>query len=1022
MTAAGFRRLLLGAGVLTACLGSAPAARAAASTQVTAPPALSADQSPADIASTRGSGVFGQWTVDGFGMPAYRYQVDETRDPRAAQPELAGATRAQHQVGNDHIVAAAFNDGYTQLWSQDRLSQWANLYQPSNQHYAGGYGYLNVDGKVASTLYLDRPAGAPFQRDFGVGYYRKQLTFAGVDVTQTVYAPFGDDPVLLDDVTLRNTTTAAKKVSWFEYWDVNPFDQAIVGNQTRGLMAPTWDAASRTLAVAQFGNDYRDTAQLSIFAAALSGPVDGYETSLTPFFGSGGRAAPTEVTADHLSGTIAPANPPGQNGSTLFAFRAPVTLAPGQSITLRYVYGMAHPEQIAGLVSKYRSADDPYAASERSWARWLPRADFGPTNTWVARELAWDAYLLRSATVYEELCGQHTITQGGYYEYGDGYNLGFRSWPHYLLPITYTDPGLAREILRYSIDLQPPGGTANGYQFPYGTGQLCERVDLGTSDDLDFWLLNAAAEYGMGMRDTHFFDEQLPFYGTSVKVSAWEHIKLAFAHQESLLGPHGGYLTGATGDWSDFSTQFLQMTESMLVTAQLAYAYPRLAQLADLRGDTAFAAQLRAAGAHDLATLRAEWTGKGWYSRGYSGNRQIGQGVIFGEPQPWAILAGAPSAPQANTLVANIRRFLTGVGAPASLGGPAKNGSAISPALADPGITERGPTPANSVLPVPDAFGIVPHNPLQGGSEWPGGVWFDVNGWLTWSLGELDGVVPQARAYAWDEYIRNTLATHATAFPDHWDGTISVDDVCFAYYSSTPSYCGNGLSYSYSGQITEQATWMVMDAIRLAGITPVGTGYRIVPHLPMNNFSLRLPQIGVASEPGVLRGYLRPEQSGSVQMQVAAPPGTDVHRLVAFADGRQVPSTVQDGLVTFALATQAGRSADWAVVAPGTAAAGGPGARCSSRRRFNVRLGRVRFHLRRATLYVNGRRVRGVRGSPLRVPVDLRGRPPGTYHVLIAGVTRSGQHVTIRRTYHTCVRRRTGPHHTGRPHYHGRRH
>src|SRR5207237_3291371 len=150
-------------------------------------------------------------------------------------------------------------------------------------------------------------------------------------------------------------------------------------------------------------------------------------------------------------------------------------------------------------------------------------------------------------------------------------------------------------------------------------------------------------------------------------------LKLAYQHQESLRGPHGGYLTGAngsTGDWSDFSTEFLQMTESMLVTAQLAYAYPKLAELADMRGDHAFAQQLRASGAHNLATLRHEWTGKGWYSRAYSGARQAGQGVISGEPQPRAILAGAPRAAQARTLVANIRRFLDGLNAPRQIHGP----------------------------------------------------------------------------------------------------------------------------------------------------------------------------------------------------------------------------------------------------------------------------------------------------------------------------------------------------------------
>ena len=46
--------------------------------------------------------------------------------------------------------------------------------------------------------------------------------------------------------------------------------------------------------------------------------------------------------------------------------------------------------------------------------------------------------------------------------------------------------------------------------------------------------------------------------------------------------------------------------------------------------------------------------------------------MIFEEPQPWAILAGAPSPDQAATLAANIHRFLDGYGAP---GGPAQYGT-----------------------------------------------------------------------------------------------------------------------------------------------------------------------------------------------------------------------------------------------------------------------------------------------------------------------------------------------------------
>ena len=62
-----------------------------------------------------------------YGLPAYRYDIDELTNPIAQQPELSGNVNAWSQVGNDHVVADAFNHGYVQLWSQDRLYQWTEL-------------------------------------------------------------------------------------------------------------------------------------------------------------------------------------------------------------------------------------------------------------------------------------------------------------------------------------------------------------------------------------------------------------------------------------------------------------------------------------------------------------------------------------------------------------------------------------------------------------------------------------------------------------------------------------------------------------------------------------------------------------------------------------------------------------------------------------------------------------------------------------------------------------------------------
>ena len=105
-----------------------------ASAAPVAPPPLSAETSTPNVDSPHGSGSFGAWRVDAAGLPAFRYALDQTVDPRAQQPELGGGTEAQHQVGNDHIVAAAFNHGYTQLWSQDRTYQWVNFFDAAKGH------------------------------------------------------------------------------------------------------------------------------------------------------------------------------------------------------------------------------------------------------------------------------------------------------------------------------------------------------------------------------------------------------------------------------------------------------------------------------------------------------------------------------------------------------------------------------------------------------------------------------------------------------------------------------------------------------------------------------------------------------------------------------------------------------------------------------------------------------------------------------------------------------------------------
>jgi hypothetical protein len=80
---------------------------------------------------------------------------------------------------------------------------------------------------------------------------------------------------------------------------------------------------------------------------------------------------------------------------------------------------------------------------------------------------------------------------------------------------------------------------------------------------------------------------------------------------------------------------------------------------------------------------------------------------------------------------------------------------------------------------------------------------------------------------------------------------------------------------------------------------------------------------------------------------------------------------------------------------------------CRSRRSFSIRLREPRRgRLAEARVYVNGKRVRLVRGRRLRARVNLRGLPKGRYTVRVVAVTSTGQRVTRTRRYRTCTPKR----------------
>src|ERR1700743_2279536 len=171
-----------------------------------------------------GSGNFGAWTEDEFGLPAFRYAANQTTDPRAVtdlQPGVLSSTEHIHQVGNDCIIALASNYGHVRVRQDEGSPKFLNDFDPEMSQFGGGFGYL-MDGQQVLSTYYDGSKGG-FERIFGVGYYRKKIANKDYAVDQVIHAPFGDDQVLISQVTVSNRKNAAATLRWVEYWGCQPF-------------------------------------------------------------------------------------------------------------------------------------------------------------------------------------------------------------------------------------------------------------------------------------------------------------------------------------------------------------------------------------------------------------------------------------------------------------------------------------------------------------------------------------------------------------------------------------------------------------------------------------------------------------------------------------------------------------------------------------------------------------------------------------------------------------------------------
>ncbi len=897
------------------------------------PSAFAADatNAPASADPAYGSGYFGHWITDAFGLPAYHYTCDQTRDPKAVLP-VNEAWRSKtdhiHQFGNDRLVVIASNYGYVQVRQDEGSPKFLNDYVPAQHRFGGGIGFLADGGSVLTTHY-PCTAATSFERSFGTGYLRKQLQSARYGIDQIILAPFGDDPVLISQITITNRSAERQRPRWIEYWGCAHYqfsyralmEGGVTGSadaapqlrrdfsrrfepqfeqvaQNAGLLQrqrflgrspeeeALWDKVQASLREnpnTYFGGpvpplapgaSMDDTAPPPTFLVSLDAPADAFATDAEAFFRNG---------IEHPLGAHSPLDNNLHPGSpeTAFFLERRLDLAPGESKVLYFLYGyLPEGASLTALVAKYSASPATLlGASSQKWrsTSLTFRVDSEP---WVAREVAWNSGYIRSALTYDSFFREHILSQGAGYQYLAGLQGAARDPLQHALPLIFTAPDLVRNILRYTLkEIQPDGA------IPYavvgaGVPMPCRY----RPSDLQLWLLWLTTEYVLATRDTAFLSERVSTYPPTAPHgeprTVLELLDLCFHHLTERIGTgEHGLQRLLNGDWNDSivvnrltPAQVADVTahgESVLNAAMATWVFDNYARLltAANRPQDAMAARSKAAAQREA--VQRQWNGR-WFRRAWLGGELgwNGEKQLWLEPQPWALLGGCTTPEQTRILVGSIDEMC-------------RRRSRIGALMQYPADPTMKDEPGNGTN---------------------GGIFAAINATLIWALSEVDG------AMAWDEWKKNTFAFHAANYPDMWFGIWSGPDA----YDSVLAKKPGSTAPDFPVLNMHSHAWPLYTATKLLGLDFNEHGLGLRPVLPEPKYEFSSPLFGLRrSAPGRYSGWYEPSAAGSWTITIELPHAELASARQLTVNGSHAPLRSSGKTISFTGTSTPGQPLRW---------------------------------------------------------------------------------------------------------------
>ena len=263
---------------------------------------------------------------------------------------------------------------------------------------------------------------------------------------------------------------------------------------------------------------------------------------------------------------------------------------PGETLSFNIIIGLIHDKAFTAAqkevdnlltgASLSDSWDGLYAAQ---WKSKLPDLS-SEKNEVLRREMLWNAHMVEASAKYSEYYKETIIPQGTVYSYYFGDNISNRDHLQAALPSCYTNPELAKSVMRYVLKHAENDGEIKRGNSGFGY----TPPSLYKESDEQLYFFNTLAEYLLITRDYGFLNETVGCYpaedGKGQAVLTM--LKKFFTYLRDEIG------TGQTGlvkilnsDWSDSffheysPNKYSWSAESHLNSAMVLAIFPKLMQV-----------------------------------------------------------------------------------------------------------------------------------------------------------------------------------------------------------------------------------------------------------------------------------------------------------------------------------------------------------------------------------------------------------------------------------------------------------